>query len=205
MVPDARRRKRPTVMLAWLQGFPRADAWFDLQVDTAFQGTDREAVEMAAHLLRCDGLFLGSSAAMNCVGAVKVRPPHLPHDVSWPASGLDGCYNTPMCIVSAPDVAGPATQHSSSKQGFASRAEELRAWNVSAWRSCWAGQQWKAVLWLTLQSLCQVARALGPGHTIVTVLCDGGHRHLSRFHSADFLDSVGLTPQYCMNDLGFVA
>lgn len=46
----------------------------DLQVDMAFQGTDREAVEMAAHLLRCDGLFLGSSAAMNCVGAVKVRP-----------------------------------------------------------------------------------------------------------------------------------
>lgn len=45
-----------------------------LQVDTAFQGTDREAVEMAAHLLRCDGLFLGSSAAMNCVGAVKARP-----------------------------------------------------------------------------------------------------------------------------------
>ncbi len=29
---------------------------------------------MAAHLLRCDGLFLGSSAAMNCVGAVKARP-----------------------------------------------------------------------------------------------------------------------------------
>ena len=40
----------------------------------AFQGTDREAVEMAAHLLRRDGLFLGSSAAMNCVGAVKARP-----------------------------------------------------------------------------------------------------------------------------------
>ena len=45
-----------------------------LQVDMAFQGTDREAVEMAAHLLRCDGLFLGSSAAMNCVGAVKACP-----------------------------------------------------------------------------------------------------------------------------------
>ncbi len=44
-------------------------------MDTAVQGTDREAVEMAAHLLRADGLFLGSSAAMNCVGAVKVSLP----------------------------------------------------------------------------------------------------------------------------------
>jgi len=24
----------------------------------------------------------------------------------------------------------------------------------------------------------RVARALGPGHTIVTILCDGGHRYL---------------------------
>lgn len=46
----------------------------------------------AQHLLARDGLFLGSSAAMNCVGAVRV------------------------------------------------------------------------------------ARTLGPGHTIVTILCDGGHR-----------------------------
>ncbi len=35
-------------------------------------GTDREAVEMAHYLLRNDGLFVGSSAAMNCVGAVKL-------------------------------------------------------------------------------------------------------------------------------------
>lgn len=40
-------------------------------MDEAFKGTDREAVEMAAYLLRNDGLFVGSSAAMNCVGAVK--------------------------------------------------------------------------------------------------------------------------------------
>ncbi len=52
----------------------RAERAGGAQVDAAFQGSDREAVEMAAHLLRCDGLFLGSSAAMNCVGAVKARP-----------------------------------------------------------------------------------------------------------------------------------
>lgn len=80
------------------------------RVDGAFKGSDREAVEMAAHLLRCDALFVGSSAAMNCVGAVKA------------------------------------------------------------------------------------ARQLGPGHTIVTLLCDGGQRHLSKFHNAEYLERYGLQP-----------
>lgn len=75
---------------------------------------------MAHHLLHQDGLFLGSSAAVNCVGAVKL------------------------------------------------------------------------------------ARDLGPGHTIVTILCDGGQRHLSRFHNPAFLKSVGLTPKSQLGDLSFV-
>lgn len=90
------------------------------RVDGAFQGSDREAVEMAAYLLRNDGLFVGSSSAMNCVGAVKA------------------------------------------------------------------------------------ARLLGPGHTVVTVLCDGGARHLSRFHSAAYLESQGLTPVSTGDSLDFV-
>jgi hypothetical protein len=59
-------------------------------------------------VLHSDGLFLGSSAAMNCVGAVKA------------------------------------------------------------------------------------ARELGPGHTVVTVLCDSGTRHLSKFWNADVLKRRGL-------------
>ena len=78
------------------------------RIDGAVQGTDQEAVDMAVHLLREDGLFVGSSAAMNCVGAVKV------------------------------------------------------------------------------------AKALGPGHTVVTVLCDGGARHLSKFHCPEYLARHGL-------------
>ena len=74
----------------------------------------------AQYLLRNEGLFVGSSAAMNCVGAVKV------------------------------------------------------------------------------------ARALGSGHTIVTVLCDGGHRHLSKFHSPAYLAESGLTPEAAGRGLGFV-
>jgi cysteine synthase A len=72
-------------------------------IDDALQGTDYEAVEMARHLVKEDALFVGSSSAMNCVGAVKV------------------------------------------------------------------------------------AQKLGPGHTIVTILCDGGQRHLSKFHNPQYL------------------
>ena len=82
-------------------------------IDEAFQGTDAEAVEMARWLVREDGLFVGSSSAMNCVGALKA------------------------------------------------------------------------------------ARALGPGHTIVTILCDGGQRHLSKFHSRAYLKKMNLSPRDC--------
>jgi len=65
------------------------------------------AIMQAATLLRREGLFVGSSAAVNCVGAIKV------------------------------------------------------------------------------------AETLGPGHTIVTILCDSGERHLSKFYSRDFLQTAG--------------
>jgi hypothetical protein len=74
----------------------------------------------ARYLLRNEGLFVGSSAAMNCVGAVKA------------------------------------------------------------------------------------ARRLGPGHTVVTVLCDGGHRHLSKFHSPAYLEQFDLTPTCQGAGLDFV-
>mgnify|MGYP002078968467 CR=1 FL=1 len=38
----------------------------------------------------------------------------------------------------------------------------------------------------------RVARMLGPGHTIVTVLCDGGHKYLSRFYNPEWLAQKGL-------------
>lgn len=80
------------------------------KLDGAFRGTDREAVEMSRFLVKNDGLFLGSSSAMNCVGAVRV------------------------------------------------------------------------------------AQSLGPGHTIVTILCDSGMRHLSKFYDVHYLSQQGLTP-----------
>lgn len=51
----------------------------------------------------------------------------------------------------------------------------------------------------------KAARRLGPGHTVVTILCDGGHRHLSKFHCPAYLAEYGLTPQAAGRGLEFVA
>jgi cysteine synthase A len=51
----------------------------------------------------------------------------------------------------------------------------------------------------------KAARALGPGHTVVTLLCDGGARHLSKFHSPEYLAGWGLAPRAKPEDgLAFV-
>ncbi|RHY41428.1 hypothetical protein DYB30_014261, partial [Aphanomyces astaci] len=85
-------------------GIDRLTANFLLaHVDDAYVVSDADAVNMARHLLREDGLFVGSSSAVNCVAAVRL------------------------------------------------------------------------------------AKKLGPGHEIVTVLCDSGQRHLTKFWNDDHL------------------
>eukprot|EP00123_Amoebidium_parasiticum_P007639 comp18249_c0_seq1/m.19223 comp18249_c0_seq1/g.19223 ORF comp18249_c0_seq1/g.19223 comp18249_c0_seq1/m.19223 type:complete len:354 (-) comp18249_c0_seq1:303-1364(-) len=102
-------------------GITRLTANFErAKVDGAYQGTDREAVEMAHYLLRNDGLFVGPSAALNCVGAVKL------------------------------------------------------------------------------------ARELGPGHTVVTVLCDGGDRYRSKVFDHKFLQNKDLVLTHTGPSLSFV-
>jgi len=66
-------------------------------IDDAIKVTDQEAIDMARYLVHQEGLFIGSSSAVNCVAAVRI------------------------------------------------------------------------------------ARELGPGHTVVTLLCDSGQRHLTKF------------------------
>ncbi|MCD7466763.1 hypothetical protein HAX54_003768 [Datura stramonium] len=108
---EGRRLKNPFDTITEGIGINRLTENFKMaKLDGAFRGTDMEAVEMSRYLLKNDGLFIGSSSAMNCVGAVRV------------------------------------------------------------------------------------AKALGPGHTIVTILCDSGMRHLSKFHNAEYLSEHGLTP-----------
>jgi cysteine synthase A len=38
----------------------------------------------------------------------------------------------------------------------------------------------------------QVARQLGAGHTIVTILCDGGQKYQSRLYNPVWLEEKGL-------------
>ena len=38
----------------------------------------------------------------------------------------------------------------------------------------------------------RVARELGPGHTIVTILCDGGAKYVSRLFDRAWLEEKGL-------------
>ncbi|KAI7816569.1 tryptophan synthase beta subunit-like PLP-dependent enzyme [Gamsiella multidivaricata] len=89
-------------------------------IDDAIRVTDQEAIDMARYLVHKEGLFIGSSSAVNCVAAVRI------------------------------------------------------------------------------------ARELGPGHTIVTLLCDSGQRHLTKFWNDEYLVKQGLTVNDVVEDLDFI-
>jgi len=48
---------------------------------------------------------------------------------------------------------------------------------------------------LNVAGAVQVARELGPGHTVVTMLCDGGGRYQSRLFNPGWLAEKGLHPE----------
>ena len=45
---------------------------------------------------------------------------------------------------------------------------------------------------INVAAALRVARELGPGHVIVTVLCDGGAKYQSRLFNRDWLEQKGL-------------
>jgi cysteine synthase A len=45
---------------------------------------------------------------------------------------------------------------------------------------------------VNIAAAMQVARTLGPGHTIVTILCDGGARYQSKLFNPEFLRARNL-------------
>jgi hypothetical protein len=45
---------------------------------------------------------------------------------------------------------------------------------------------------LSLTGAIKLAKELGPGHTIVTILCDYGTRYQGKIYNVDFLKSKGL-------------
>ena len=48
-----------------------------------------------------------------------------------------------------------------------------------------------------------LARFLGPGHTIVTILCDGGSRYASKLYNRDFLEERKLPLPFWMKNKSF--
>ena len=108
---EGKRLRHPFDTVAEGVGLNRLTANFArARVDGAVRCSDAEAARMAAHVMRHDGLFVGSSAAVNLVGAVKA------------------------------------------------------------------------------------ARRFGEqsGAVVATLLCDGGARHLTKFHSAEYMAALGL-------------
>jgi cysteine synthase A len=50
---------------------------------------------------------------------------------------------------------------------------------------------------INIAAAVRVAKALGPGHTVVTILADGGSRYQSKLFNLEFLRSKGLpTPAW---------
>jgi cysteine synthase A len=52
---------------------------------------------------------------------------------------------------------------------------------------------------LNVAAAIRVARSLGPGHTVVTILCDGGARYQSKLFNPEFLRGKGLPTPPWMN------
>ena len=50
----------------------------------------------------------------------------------------------------------------------------------------------EAVLESTSPSI-RLAKEMGPGHCIVTILCDSGTRYLSKLYNPEFLELKGLS------------
>jgi cysteine synthase A len=46
---------------------------------------------------------------------------------------------------------------------------------------------------LNVAAACRVALRLGKGHTVVTVICDGGQRHMSRLWNPEYIVRYDLT------------
>jgi cysteine synthase len=57
---------------------------------------------------------------------------------------------------------------------------------------------------VNLCAAVHIAQQLGPGHRIVTILCDSGARHLSKFYNDEWLKEQGIEVREKYDDLGFL-
>ena len=57
---------------------------------------------------------------------------------------------------------------------------------------------------LNVVGAVKLAHELGPGHTIVTILCDNGERYVSKFYNDKWLENNHLKPKHTGNKLDFI-
>jgi cysteine synthase A len=57
---------------------------------------------------------------------------------------------------------------------------------------------------VNLCAAVKTAKKLGPGHRIVTILCDSGERHMSKFYNDEWLRSQGIEVKERYDDLSFL-
>jgi cysteine synthase len=57
---------------------------------------------------------------------------------------------------------------------------------------------------VNLCAAVHIAKQLGPGHRIVTMLCDSGARHLSKLYNDDWLRSQGIEVHEQYKNLSFL-
>lgn len=138
MESEGKRRRHQVDTVVEGIGLNRLTKNFEMGLpyyDEAISVTDEEAVCMSRHLVLNDGLFLGSSSAVNCVAAVKTA-------LKLKAQRGGG--------------GGAAGGGGSEKKAGQSEVVDLNP------------------------------------ITVVTILCDSGSRHLSKFWNDDVLGQLGI-------------
>jgi cysteine synthase A len=133
-------------------------------VDDAFRGTDQEAVDMAHFLLAQDGLFVGSSSAMNCVGAVRVARKMM-------KERRERRRRRRRRGTAAGNGGEKGEKREKGEKGEKGAGVAAEGTDTEGDRGRGEGEE-KLV--------------------IVTILCDSGARHLTKMYNGDYLKSRGL-------------
>ncbi|CEH12592.1 cysteine synthase [Ceraceosorus bombacis] len=152
----------------------------DDAVDDAERVNDQEAVKMSRFIARHDGLFLGSSSAVNLVAAVRTAvklKQQTKHQQDHSSSSFSArlAFAFPMLGSGSTTSQSPGASHT--YQG-SSQSYEYNS-------SIYAPEEGEG----RRAGLAQNAPV------VVTILCDSGSRHLSRFWNDEALRELGLDPE----------
>lgn len=150
-------------------------------VDDAERVTDEEAIRMSRYIARHDGLFLGSSSAVNLVAAVRTA-------VKLKQEAQQRRSPTGSSLTSKIHLAFPmlGSGSSSSDVNYASTTTRQSRSSPS--------YDNESSMYASDDHIDRRADLVQGSPVVVTILCDSGSRHLSRFWNDDALRQLGLDP-----------